>query len=330
MGDAEIDVQLVRSLLREQHPDLAGLGLRAVDARWDNQLWRFVDELAVRLPRTPGAPCHSALEPPATGGSSVVDVIGKDATGRRWSIGDLAHASGLTVRALYHYDEIGLLSASERTASGHRRYTEGDLRRLYRIRALRALGLSLEQIAGVLEDSSDDLVTLRELLATQLRSLQEQAERIHLLSNRIHGLVRQLDESSMPDPDQFMTTLEMISVYETGFTQDQREQLAERRAELGPDAVEAAKSRWAELVEQLLGHVRDDTPVDDPQVQDLVRRWDELGATFHAVGERGERTKAAARRMWQDNSTELSRRLPWPADRMAALVGYLERARQAR
>lgn len=190
----------------------------------------------------------------------MVDVIGKDATGRRWSIGDLAHASGLTVRALYHYDEIGLLSASERTASGHRRYTEGDLRRLYRVRALRALGLSLEQIAGVLEDSSDDLVTLRELLAAQLRSLQEQAERIHLLSNRIHGLVRQLDESSMPDPDQFMTTLEMISVYETGFTQDQREQLAERRAELGPDAVAAAKSRWAELVEQLLDHVRDDTP----------------------------------------------------------------------
>ncbi|MDX2730307.1 MerR family transcriptional regulator [Streptomyces sp. NBC_01707] len=279
----------------------------------------------------PGGRLGSALEPPATGGSSVVDVIGKDTTGRRWSIGDLAHASGLTVRALYHYDEIGLLSASERTASGHRRYTEGDLRRLYRIRALRALGLSLEQIAGVLEDSSsDDLLSLRDLLADQLRNLQEQAEHIDRLRNRIHGLVRQLDESSMPDPDQFMTTLEMISVYETGFTREQREQLAERRAELGPDAVEAAKSRWAELVEQLLGHVRDNTPVDDPQVQDLVRRWDELGATFHAVGEQGERTKAAARRMWQDNSAELGRSLPWPADRMTALVGYLERARQAR
>lgn len=183
----------------------------------------------------PGGRLGSALEPPATGGSSVVDVIGKDTTGRRWSIGDLAHASGLTVRALYHYDEIGLLSASERTASGHRRYTEGDLRRLYRIRALRALGLSLEQIAGVLEDSSsDDLLSLRDLLADQLRNLQEQAEHIDRLRNRIHGLVRQLDESSMPDPDQFMTTLEMISVYETGFTREQREQLAERRAELGP------------------------------------------------------------------------------------------------
>jgi MerR family transcriptional regulator, thiopeptide resistance regulator len=43
-------------------------------------------------------------------------VIGKDDTGRRWSIGELARASGLTVRALRHYDEIGLLTAGERTA----------------------------------------------------------------------------------------------------------------------------------------------------------------------------------------------------------------------
>ncbi|MET7855830.1 MerR family transcriptional regulator [Streptomyces sp. NPDC005318] len=258
-------------------------------------------------------------------------MIGRDTAGRRWSIGELAHASGVTVRALYHYDEIGLLTAGERTASGHRRYTEGDLRRLYRVRALRALGLSLDEIAGVLADSAaDDLGTMRDLLTAQLRDLEEQAARIEQLTHRIHGLVRQLDDSSMPDPDQFMTTLEMISVFETGFTQEQQEQLAERRAELGPEAVESARHRWAGLVEQLLVHVRDDTPVDDPQVQDLVRRWDELGATFHADDEQGERTKAAARRMWQENSGEISRRLPWPADRMAALVGYLERVRQAR
>ncbi|WP_030158726.1 aminoglycoside phosphotransferase family protein [Streptomyces sp. NRRL S-244] len=56
MADVDIDEQLVRSLLREQHPDLAGLVLRPVDAGWDNQLWRLGDELAVRLPRTPRAP----------------------------------------------------------------------------------------------------------------------------------------------------------------------------------------------------------------------------------------------------------------------------------
>jgi DNA-binding transcriptional MerR regulator len=254
-------------------------------------------------------------------------VIGTEDTGRRWSIGELARASGLTVRALRHYDEIGLLPASERTASGHRRYTEPDLRRLYRVRALRALGLSLEEIAGVLAGTADDLGTMRELLAGQLHRLREHERQIQRLKHQIHELLRQIDGSSMPDPDQFMTTLEMISVFETHFTQEQREQMAERRAELGPEAVEEAKAQWVTLVEELLPHVRADTPVADPRVQDLVGRWDALATPFHGGD---ERLKAAAQRMWQDNSGELGRRLPWPADQMTDLVAYLDRARRSR
>lgn len=56
MERLEIDEELVRSLVREQHPDLAGLEIRAVDGRWDNQLWRLGDELAVRIPCTERAP----------------------------------------------------------------------------------------------------------------------------------------------------------------------------------------------------------------------------------------------------------------------------------
>ncbi|GAA3108197.1 MerR family transcriptional regulator [Streptosporangium carneum] len=253
----------------------------------------------------------------------------KDAVERRWSIGELARASGTTVRALYHYDEIGLLRASERTASGHRRYTEGDLRRLYRVRALRALGLSLEEIAGVLADSPDDLETMRALLAAQLHDLEDQAGRIDRLRQRLHGLLGKLDDASMPDTDQFMMTLETMSVFETYFTQEQQDQLAERRADLGPAAVEEAKARWVDLVGELLPHVQADTPVDDPRVRDLVSRWDALGSAFHADGEQGERTKAAAQRMWDDNSADLGRRLPWPADQMVALVAYVGRVRQA-
>lgn len=47
---------LVRALLREQHPDLADLDLRDVDGGWDNQQWRLGKELGVRLPRTERAP----------------------------------------------------------------------------------------------------------------------------------------------------------------------------------------------------------------------------------------------------------------------------------
>lgn len=46
----EITAELVRKLLREQHPDLADLPVRLGARGWDNQLWRLGDELAVRLP----------------------------------------------------------------------------------------------------------------------------------------------------------------------------------------------------------------------------------------------------------------------------------------
>jgi aminoglycoside phosphotransferase (APT) family kinase protein len=57
MTDSEtvITADLVRELLREQHPDLAGLAVRGVAGGWDNQMWRLGNELAVRMPRTEGA-----------------------------------------------------------------------------------------------------------------------------------------------------------------------------------------------------------------------------------------------------------------------------------
>ncbi|MFB9237718.1 aminoglycoside phosphotransferase family protein [Plantactinospora siamensis] len=51
MDEVTIDRELVRSLLADQHPDLAGLELRPVDGGWGNVMWRLGDELAVRLPR---------------------------------------------------------------------------------------------------------------------------------------------------------------------------------------------------------------------------------------------------------------------------------------
>ncbi|WP_211253408.1 phosphotransferase, partial [Glycomyces tenuis] len=52
MSDLVFDEEFVRSLLKEQHPDLADLELRLVDGGWDNQMWRLGEDLAVRLPRT--------------------------------------------------------------------------------------------------------------------------------------------------------------------------------------------------------------------------------------------------------------------------------------
>ncbi len=256
------------------------------------------------------------------GGPSVDGVIGDD--GRRWSIGELARASGTTVRALRHYDEIGLLAASERTASGHRRYTGADVRRLYRIRALRGLGLALEEIARALGDT--DVPAMRELLAAQLRDLEAQARQAARLRDQLHGLLDRLDRAVMPDPAEFMTTLEMMTMFETYFTQEQRDQLAERRAALGEAGVDAAKNDFREIVEEGLRHLRAGTPPGDPRVRELVERWDAVGTPFHSTDD----TKHAARAAWADNSADIAARLPWPADEFIELMSFWERARSAR
>ena len=50
-AEIKIDEALVRTLLVDQQPDLAGLALRHIDAGWDNAMWRLGDDLIVRLPR---------------------------------------------------------------------------------------------------------------------------------------------------------------------------------------------------------------------------------------------------------------------------------------
>lgn len=78
-----------------------------------------------------------------------------------WRIGELARETGLTVRTLHHYDQLGLLSPLSRTEGGHRCYSSGDVQRLHRIVALRSLGISLQQIGTVLDGDPDPAGLLR-------------------------------------------------------------------------------------------------------------------------------------------------------------------------
>ncbi len=68
------------------------------------------------------------------------------------TVGALASASGVTVRTLHHYDEIGLLPASGRTDAGYRTYSPADVDRLRAILTYRELGLGLDEIASLLAE----------------------------------------------------------------------------------------------------------------------------------------------------------------------------------
>jgi DNA-binding transcriptional MerR regulator len=82
------------------------------------------------------------------------------------NVGEVASLAGVTVRTLHHYDRIGLLSPSERTPAGYRRYTPSDLDRLHQVLVYRELGFPLEEIAILLDDpAADPLAHLRRQLA---------------------------------------------------------------------------------------------------------------------------------------------------------------------
>ena len=232
----------------------------------------------------------------------------------RWSIGDLAKASGLTVRTLHHYDEIGLVSASERTTSGHRRYTPEDVRRLYQVRSLRQLGLSLEEIRSALSRSD----SLRPIFQAQLAALTARAQQVEALRSRLTAL---LDGHTT---ETLLSTLEMMSVYESYFTADQLSDMRSRAASLGPAAVEALKASWFELVKQLRQHMADGTPPTDPRVVELSRQWDSLGARFTGGD---PAVQAAAQQTWEENKPAISSQIGWPAD--DGLVDYIGQARAA-
>ena len=114
---------------------------------------------------------------------------------RTWRIGEVATATGLTVRALHHYDQIGLVAPSGRTSGGHRLYTSADLTVLYQVTAMRQLGLSLDQVATLLAGHTD----VEQVFAQQLAHVDRQirtARRLRqqlLAARQARGHVRNLE-----------------------------------------------------------------------------------------------------------------------------------------
>lgn len=116
-----------------------------------------------------------------------------------YSIGELAKLARVSVRTLHHYDEIGLLSPSERTAAGYRQYSSADAERLHRIMVYRELGFDLAGIAVILDDTAADAMEqLRRqhvLLGEQIGRLQQMRKGVETMMNaKRNGLSLTPDE----------------------------------------------------------------------------------------------------------------------------------------
>ena len=131
-------------------------------------------------------------------------------TAQHVQIAAVAKATGPTVRTLHHYDEIGLLVPDERSYSGRRLYSEQNVRQLYRIVALRQLGLSLGEIASVLDQNSDLAAAVRQHLARVEESLSLQRR----LKRTLRRMLELLEQEREPTLDQFIHAIEQTTMIE--------------------------------------------------------------------------------------------------------------------
>lgn len=193
-----------------------------------------------------------------------------------WKVGELAQRTGISVRTLHHYDEIGLLVPSQRGLGGQRLYTNRDLARLERIVALKALGLSLAEISACLSTPNAP----RDVLRRTLAGLRERIAAEERLARRLEVLEERLGTREDATLDEVIETLETLTMFEKHYTPEQLEQLKRRAAELGPERIAAVQSEWPRLIAAVKAEIERGTDPSDPKVRALATRWDELVQMF--------------------------------------------------
>jgi DNA-binding transcriptional MerR regulator len=186
-------------------------------------------------------------------------------------IGEVAAATGLTVRTLHHYDEIGLLRPSERSDAGYRLYSDADLRRLYRVVAFRRLGFALPEIGALLD--ADGASDPHALIRAQLERLDAEAAMREQLRVRLVRLLRALDGADGAAADLFLQAIEGMTMAERYYTPEQLAQLEQRRTELGDEGMRKAEADWAELIAEAEELRASGAAPTDPLVAPLADRW---------------------------------------------------------
>lgn len=111
--------------------------------------------------------------------------------------GELARLAGVTVRALRHYHQVGVLAEPERGNNGYRDYDVHDLIRVLRIRRLASLGIPLERMRGLLDEAGDDTSGGAGALLDELDA--ELAEQIDRLAGQRDLIARLREHSAFPD-----------------------------------------------------------------------------------------------------------------------------------
>jgi DNA-binding transcriptional MerR regulator len=190
------------------------------------------------------------------------------------NVGEVAALAGVTVRTLHHYDRIGLLSPSVRTAAGYRSYSPTDLDRLHQVLLYRELGFPLEEIVTLLDDPSADPA---EHLRRQHRLLRERLERT---SAMVAAVEKEMEAHQMGIP---LTPEERFEVFGENDPSQYEAEVEERWGETDAYAQSKRKTAtytkddWlrikaegADVEARFAAALRSGVPADSSQAMDIA------------------------------------------------------------
>jgi DNA-binding transcriptional MerR regulator len=201
-------------------------------------------------------------------------VVGKRREERRsvtvvMKVGELAQRTGLSVRALHHYDEIGLLSPSRRTSAGHRLYGRDEVERLQRIVSLRQIGLTLDEIRDCLDRPEYSLARVLELQIERIDQEMGRQKRLRDLVQRLRDRLRATEEVSV---DELTRTIEVTMNYAKYYTPEQLERLEQRREAVGQDRMDEVQTEWQDLLAAYTEAMNQGLDPASDEVQVLARK----------------------------------------------------------
>jgi MerR family transcriptional regulator, thiopeptide resistance regulator len=192
-----------------------------------------------------------------------------DTPGMLLKVGELARRTGLTVRALHHYDSIGLLRPSARSDSGYRLYNRNDVARLHGIQTLRRMGLALADVARLLDGGE---LTLPTLLGRQIGVLDQEIAQAQALRERIGTMRSILADGGQPPIDDWLASLSMMTTFELYFSSAELKLVVERW--------KRCEAEWPPLVQSVREAMEHGVPPDSMALQPLARRWMDLSARW--------------------------------------------------
>jgi MerR family transcriptional regulator, thiopeptide resistance regulator len=223
---------------------------------------------------------------------------------------EFAGMAGVTVRALHHYDRLGLLKP-RRTRSGYRMYSERDLERLEQVVALKFLGIPLKQIKAMLDRDGRGL---RAALQLQHTVLEEKRRMLDLAISAIRDAEQSLDPGGRPDAGLLKKIIEVIEMQDNNewaakyYTPEARAMIEARAKDWTPEMQAKVSQEWIELFRDVEACLNED-PASE-RAQALGARWKKLVQGF--TGGDPE-VSAGLKRLWADRDH-------WPAamqERMA-------------